>query len=211
MMTREKTKQADLWDTPGPWLGMLVGIGTPLLLFAYNRIGGIAAIVMLATIIAIAVAITWRFSGEHVVRVYGSRALMRYNTRFMLASLAYVAGMLIAMGIYNEGMPAGPLAYAVTLLPTLPTLAMIVVMACYLVEEQDEYLRHRASLSAIVGLGLVLVLGTTWGFLETFGLVPHIWAWWVLPVWAIGLGIGQALVSRRERVAEADHEGEKPS
>ena len=28
-------------------------------------------------------------------------------------------------------------------------------------------------------------------FLEMFELVPHIWAWWVLPVWAIGLGLAQ--------------------
>lgn len=205
-MTHDETGQADLWNTPGPWLGMLMGIGTPLLLFLYNRIGWIAALVMLATMVAIAVAVTWRLSGEHVVRVYGSRALMRYNNRFMLAMLAYVVGMLIAMAIYTKGMPAGPLAFAVALLPTLPTLAIIVIMARYLVEEQDEYLRHRASFSAIIGLGLVLVLGTTWGFLETFGLVPHVWAWWVLPVWAIGLGIGQALVSRRERAAEAGAE-----
>jgi hypothetical protein len=204
-------RNTSYWNTPGPWLGMLMGFGTPLLLFVHLRLGWIAGLVVLAAMVAIAVAITLRLSGEHVVRVYGSRALMRYNTRFMLAMMAYVVGMLIAMAIYNDGMPAGPLAYAVTLLPALPALAMIVVMARYLVEEQDEYLRHRASFSAIIGLGLVLVLGTTWGFLETFGLVPHIWAWWVLPVWAIGLGIGQALVSRHERMAEADHEDDQPS
>jgi hypothetical protein len=24
-----------------------------------------------------------------------------------------------------------------------------------------------------------------------FELVPHVWAWWVLPVWAISLGLAQ--------------------
>ena len=42
-----------------------------------------------------------------------------------------------------------------------------------------------------VALGLVLALGIFWGFLEMFELVPHVWAWWVLPVWAIGLGFAQ--------------------
>ena len=125
--------------------------------------------------------------------------MARYNSRFMLATLGYVLGMLVAISIHNSGMPVGPLAYAVPLLPTLPALAMIFVMGRYLVEETDEYLRHRASLSAIIGLGVVLVLGTVWGFLETFGLVPHIWAWWVVPAWAIGLGIGQAMLSLSER------------
>ena len=196
----------NMWKTPGPWLGMLIGFGTPLLLFVYNRAGWIAALVMLAAMIAIAVGVTRRFSGETVVRAWGSPALMRYNTRFMLATLAYVGGMLIAVTIHNRAMPAGPLAYAITCLPTVPALAMILVMGRYLVEETDEYLRHRASLSAIVGLGIVLVVGTVWGFLETFGLAPHVWAWWVVPVWAIGLGIGQAILSRREGRLEAEAE-----
>ena len=196
----------DMWKTPGPWLGMLMGFGTPLLLFVYNRVGWIAALVMLAAMVAMAAGVTRRFSGEAVVRAWGSPALMRYNTRFMAAMLAYVLGMLIAMALHNDAMPAGPLAYAVALLPTLPALAMILVMGRYLVEETDEYLRHRASLSAIIGLGLVLVIGTVWGFLETFGLAPHVWAWWVVPVWAIGLGIGQATLSRRERRLEAEAE-----
>ena len=42
-----------------------------------------------------------------------------------------------------------------------------------------------------LALGLVLALGIFWGFLEMFELVPHVWAWWVLPVWAIGLGLAQ--------------------
>ena len=79
---------------------------------------------------------------------------------------------------------------------------MIIIMARYLMEETDEYLRHRASFSSLIGLGVVLVLGTVWGFLETFGLVPHIWAWWVMPAWAIGLGIGQGVLSLSEKSGE---------
>ncbi len=191
--------QPDMWDTPGPWLGMLMGFGTPLLLFVFNSVGWIAALVVLATMVMIAVGVTRRFSGEAAVRAYGSPALARYNTRFLLACLAYVVGLLIAIAIHEKGLSPGPIAYAVTLLPTLPALAMIFIMGRYLVEERDEYLRHRASLAAIIGLGLVLVLGTVWGFLETFGLAPHIWAWWVVPVWAIGLGIGQAVLARAEK------------
>ncbi|MEL6541033.1 MAG: hypothetical protein AAFQ34_06490 [Pseudomonadota bacterium] len=195
-------QQTELWKTPGPWLGMILGLGSPATMFAFNRGGWIAGLALVAILAALAVVVVRRLKGEHVARIYGSPALVRYNTRFMLAMAGYVLGMLIAISIHNSGMPAGPLAYTVPLLPTLPALAMIVVMGRYLVEETDEYLRHRASLSAIIGLGVVLVLGTVWGFLETFGLVPHIWAWWVVPAWAIGLGIGQGLLSRSERKAE---------
>ncbi|MEM6857016.1 MAG: hypothetical protein AAF559_04020 [Pseudomonadota bacterium] len=116
--------------------------------------------------------------------------------------MAYMGGMLMVMYVYNNDMPVGALAYAVPLLPTVPLLAAMGVMGRYMVEETDEYLRHRTSLAALIGLGLVLVVGTLWGFLETFELVPHIWAWWVFPVWAIGLGIGQSLLARYDRIAE---------
>ena len=46
-------------------------------------------------------------------------------------------------------------------------------------------------MAALFALGVVLAIGIFYGFLETFELVPHIWAWWVLPVWAIGLGLAQ--------------------
>lgn len=192
------------WETPGPWLGLILGLGSPSVIFAFNRGGWIAAGALLAVLVAVSVIVIRRFKNVDAARVFGSAALVRYNTRFMLAMVAYVVGLLVAISIYNSGMPAGPLAYAVSLLPTTPTLAMIIIMGRYLVEEKDEYLRHRASLSAIIGLGLVLVFGSVWGFLETFGLVPHIWAWWVVPVWAMGLGVGQGILARGERAAEAD-------
>ncbi|MEM7689780.1 MAG: hypothetical protein AAF291_12230 [Pseudomonadota bacterium] len=198
------SQNPSLWKTPGPWLGFTMGVGAPALYFTYAFAGPIAAVALFVTLILISFGITRRLSGEHVVRAYGSKALVRYNKRFLIASLGYVAGMLIAAAIYNRGMPPGPLGYAVSLLPTLPVLAMIVIMARYLMEETDEYLRHRASLSSLIGLGVVLVLGTVWGFLETFGLAPHIWAWWVMPAWAIGLGIGQGVLSLSEKSDDDD-------
>ena len=44
-----------------------------------------------------------------------------------------------------------------------------------------------------------LAAGIFWGFLETFELVPHVPAWWVLPVWAGGLGVAQLWMWARER------------
>ena len=69
---------------------------------------------------------------------------------------------------------------------------MIYVMARYLREEQDEYLRHRAVNASLVGLACVLGVGSFWGFLETFELVAHVPGWWSVPVWAIGMGAAQA-------------------
>lgn len=184
-----------------------MGLGTPLAVFAYLAAGWIAGLAVIAALGAAALGITRRLKPDDPARAYGNAALARYTQRLMLAMTGYVAGLMIAIAIHIEGMPPGPLAYAVALLPTIPALAVVFVIARYLVEESDEYLRHRASLSAIIGLGFVLVLGTVWGFLETFGLVPHIWAWWVLPVWAIGMGAGQGWITLREGGLDGDDEG----
>ena len=184
-----------------------MGLSAPCIMFAFNRAGWVAALALAIVVATLAIGVIRHFKGPHVTKIYGSSALARYNTRLMLAMTGYVAGLMIAVAIHESAMPTVPLAYAVALLPTIPALAVVFVIARYLVEESDEYLRHRASLSAIIGLGFVLVLGTVWGFLETFGLVPHIWAWWVVPVWAIGMGAGQGWITLREGRLDGDDEG----
>ena len=120
-----------------------------------------------------------------------SRAMADYNRRIVFSSLGYVLGLGIAVTLWNSYQLSDALVFAISLLPTLPTFGIIWAMARYLAEEQDEYLRHRTIMAALVALGVVLAIGIFYGFLEMFELVPHIWAWWVLPVWAIGLGLAQ--------------------
>ena len=117
--------------------------------------------------------------------------IVRYNRRFLAAAFGYVLGLGIAITLWNNFELSGPVVFAIALLPTIPTFAMIWAMGRYLVEETDEYLRYRTVRAALMSLGMVLAIGIFWGFLEMFELVPHIWAWWVLPVWAIGLGLAQ--------------------
>lgn len=128
-----------------------------------------------------------------------SAALGRYNRGIMLTSLGYMLGMGIAISLWDRFDLSPPVVFAISLLPAIPTFAMIWVMGRYIAGEADEYLRHRAIISALWGLCLVLALGTFWGFMEMFDLVPHIWAWWVMPVWAIGMGLGQSWIARRDQ------------
>lgn len=124
-------------------------------------------------------------------RCRANAAIVRYNRRTLGASLGYVLGLALAIGLFNTFELSRPAVFAVALLPTLPTFVMIWAMGRYLVEETDEYLRFRTVQASLLSLGIVLALGIFWGFLEMFELVPHIWAWWVLPVWSIGLGAAQ--------------------
>lgn len=131
-----------------------------------------------------------------------ARATWRYTRDFFASIALYMLGMGVAIALWNEVPGARNYAFPIALLPTIPTFAMIYVMGRYVAEETDEFLRYRTIQSALIGLGFVLTLGSFWGFMETFSIVPNIWAWWVVPVWAIGFGIGQVWLARGDYSAE---------
>lgn len=192
---------------PGLYLGLLLGsVGVVLGLVMSGAVEGLAAVLLMILPAGFLVPLARSGQNWEASKGFTSQALWRYNYRMMAASMAYVAGLGVAVALSERYDPAPTITFFITLLPTIPTLAMVWVMGRYLVEETDEYLRHRTSMAALIGLGLVLSLGSFWGFLETFDLVPNIFAWWVVPVWAIGLAIGQIVMGRVERIREIDDE-----
>lgn len=126
-----------------------------------------------------------------------SPALRRYNRRGLIWAFGYVAALFFAISVNDWLEPEGPLLWLIAVLPSLPILYFVWALHRYLVEETDEYLKMRYVGDALFGLGLLLVVATIWGFLETFKVVPHIQSWFVVPVWAIGLGLSQ--IVRRAR------------
>lgn len=126
-----------------------------------------------------------------------SPAMVRYNRRVVTATFAYVIGFMIAVALYKGQAVSKPTAALLSLLPTLPTFGMIWAMARYVIEESDEYLRARTVNAALVATGVLLAAATFWGFLTTFDVAPHVPTWAAVPVWAIGLGIGQLVEKAR--------------
>jgi len=127
-----------------------------------------------------------------------SRALTRYNRRMLAAAGVYTLNMLLAGNLHDRIAAGSAAMWLLALVPIAPVLAMLWAMWRYLAEENDEYLRHRAIMAALFGLGVVLTLGTVWGFLEMFGLVPHVWNWWVFPAWAFGLALARCVTMRQQ-------------
>jgi hypothetical protein len=128
-----------------------------------------------------------------------SPATRRYNRRGMVWTFSYVLLLAVAVIGAKSLQAQGPLLWVLAVLPALPILYLVWTMARYLIEEQDEYLRMKVVNAALLATGLLLALATVWGFLETFGLVPHVPGWAALPVWAIGLGLGTAINRWRDR------------
>lgn len=120
-----------------------------------------------------------------------SAVTVRYNRRMLGASFAYVIGLGIALTLFRGQDVAKPVAALLALLPTLPVFAMIWAMARYVIDETDEYLRTRTVHAALVATGLLLAVSTFWGFLTTFDVAPAVPMWTAVPVWCVGLALGQ--------------------
>ncbi|MBB4154945.1 hypothetical protein GGQ80_002861 [Sphingomonas jinjuensis] len=120
-------------------------------------------------------------------------AQRRYMWRFLPAMVVYSLVIPVSSSLIDGHRVDGVTLIALSIAPALPLLVAIAAVGLYLIEETDEYVRMRAIIGALGGTGLVLAFGTVWGFLEQGGVVAHIPAWFVFPLWAIGLGLSQGL------------------
>ena len=114
------------------------------------------------------------------------------NFQVLAAVGACVLMFSIGAGIYRGLAPGSAWLWPLALATAAPLLFLIWAMGRYLTKETDEYLRHLEAMSALIGLGAVLVLATVWGFLEAFRLVPHMWPWLLVPFFSLAYGIGRA-------------------
>ncbi|NCP11637.1 MAG: hypothetical protein GW859_06735 [Sphingomonadales bacterium] len=187
-------------NRPGLWVGLfLASAGVIAALKLTEAIDPTTAFVLFAISMILLVPMIRAMRAAGPAGVGASSAAIRYTKRIGISSALYVLGLGIAITIDRKLELSTALALAIAMLPVLPIFGMIWSMGRYLVEEQDEYLRHRAAMASLAGLGLLLGAASFWGFLETFGIVPHAQGWWAMPIWAIGMGLAQGWMSHRDR------------
>jgi len=124
----------------------------------------------------------------------------RYLKRFVPTMTAYVVALFASNRIAEAWQPEGVALVALSFVPALPIIGVIVVIGLYLAEEKDEYLRQRIVVSMLVGLGLMLSVTTAWGFLEESGVAPHVPAYFAFILWCAGWGAAQCVLALRERM-----------
>lgn len=119
-----------------------------------------------------------------------SPAMRRYTVRLAIAMTAYLITLAAAVILVRDGDVTGPLAWGLAILPGLSVASVFWVYGRLLVEEIDEYQRMLLVRQSLVATGFALSIATVWGFLETFGLVPHMDAFYIAVLWFVGLGVG---------------------
>jgi hypothetical protein len=117
-------------------------------------------------------------------------AYRRYTWSVMLLMVGYVAALFGVNAYFDNGPPSGAIAYAAAVLPALPIVGVFFVLGRLLVELDDEYVRMLMVRQTLVATAFMLSVATIWGFVESFGLLPHVEAYWAAILWFGGLGVG---------------------
>ena len=167
---------------------LLMGV-TPWL----ARRQGIEGFALLPFFVPALAALVWM---SREVAAYSRRkgcatpAAMAYNRRMLPLAAAYIVVLLGAILMHERLHVSGPALYVIAILPALPLIGVVWALGRFLIEETDEYQRALAVRKMLVASGFLLVVATIWGFLEEFGLAPHLPAYWCFIVWSFGLGVG---------------------
>lgn len=122
-------------------------------------------------------------------------AARRYVMRIGAAMAIYLVSLLAGKMLANSGAVDGPALWILALIPGLAVCGVFYAVGMFLVEQTDEFLRMLMVRQTLFATAFALGLTTIWGFLEAFGLVAHVDAYWVAILWFAGLGVG-ALVNR---------------
>ena len=125
--------------------------------------------------------------------------MRRYLLRFGVSMSAYTILLVTAVSLGRQGLAEGPWGYLIALAPSVGVLGGIASVGLYLAEETDEFARTTLIQSLLWGAAGTLSVATVWGFLENFDKAPHAPTWAAVPVFAVFMGVAQALIARRYR------------
>jgi hypothetical protein len=114
----------------------------------------------------------------------------RYLTRLFTALGVYMVSLFAAKYLLKYHMVEGWAVWPLALLPGLSVVGAFYAVGMLIIEQKDEFIRMLLVRQTLVASALAMAAATVWGFLENFGLVGHIDAFYWAIVWFAGLGFG---------------------
>lgn len=120
-------------------------------------------------------------------------AAKRYTRRVIGLSFLYAFILIAAIYAFKYDLVSGVIAYVVAILPALPLIGVFAAIGRYLLDEQDEFVRMLMIRQTLYATAFALSVATIWGFLENFGLVGHVDAYYVAILWFAGSGLGACI------------------
>lgn len=121
---------------------------------------------------------------------FSSRANRRFLFRVGAAAIVLGLSVVTARHLIDHQLIGGPVVWAVALVPGLAMVGIFYAYGMLIVEQKDEFIRMLIFRQFIIATGIALSFATVWGFLEEFGLVDHLYSYYVAVAWVIGFAFG---------------------
>lgn len=122
-------------------------------------------------------------------------ARRRYLVRLGSSMAIYLGSLFAAKYLISRGLVDGLVMWVLGLIPGLAVVGSFYAIAMLILEQKDEFVRMLIVRQTLIGTAMALSISTVWGFLENFGLVGHVDAYWIAVIWFLGFGIG-GLINR---------------
>ena len=133
-----------------------------------------------------------------------SKAEKNYQARLWKAMLAYVVVVMLTTYLVRHGHVSGRWLYVWAILPCLPVLRLIHVLALYIHEETDEFQRLLVVRSVLFGGAAMLMVSAFSDFLRSFANVGALSPFFMFSVFWCVFGLAQGVQSAMNRVGEDD-------
>ena len=126
---------------------------------------------------------------------FSSKPNRRFQVRLGSSATVFLLSLGAAKYLIGQGLVGGLLVWVLALFPGLAMVGMFYAYGMLIIEQKDEFIRMLVLRQLIIGTGIALSFATIWGFLEHFGLVAHIYPYYVAIAWFAGFAFG-GLVNR---------------
>ncbi len=121
---------------------------------------------------------------------FSSKPNRRYLFRIGISVVVFGLAFKVGRYLTTNGLVDGPLVWVLALIPGLAMLGCFYAIGMLIFEQKDEFIRMLIIRQVVIGTGVALSIATVWGFLEEFGLVAHIYPYYVAFAWFLGFGFG---------------------
>ena len=175
-----------------PWfLAMFASFGALFLFFEFGDVQS-KLIANAVFLIPMAFLVKAGLNSAHNASLQGQRgnAARNYLKRMVIVSLSYVGSLFAAVSLIEEGDPVTPLSIAIAIVPGLAVAGYFWAMGKFMLEQKDEFMRMLMVRQTLVATAFAFSIASVYGFLENFGQVPHVDAFWWPTAFFFGLGIG---------------------
>ena len=108
-----------------------------------------------------------------------------HTRRVLWLFLAYVVVLPPLVWVRSNTAVAGNIPMLMAIVAAIPVLGMFASWGRYLSDERDEY--HQAMTLRRIAIATNATMGAAvvWGFLQAFGVMPLVEAYWIPFVWVV--------------------------